>query len=208
MHRRRFLALSFGLALVLSLPLAEGKADAFTDGAHKFIRFLADKAVLNLTSDNLSAVERQQRFRQLLRDNFDVNGMGKWVLGRYWRRTSKNEKKEYLALFEDLIVTTYAKRFSTYTDEKLQVVNATNRGQSSVVVFSHLDRGPQKKPIRVEWRVEFPDGRYKVVDLVVEGVSMKQTQRSEFGSVIRRNGGQVAGLLTALRNKIAPAIKR
>jgi len=67
-------------------------------------------------------------------------------------------------------------------------------------VKSLVDRGAQQ-PIRVDWRITFPDGRYKIIDIVVEGVSMVQTQRSEFSSVIRRSGGKVEGLLTALREK-------
>ena len=129
--------------------------------------------------------------------------MGKWVLGRYWRRASRGEKLEYLKLFENLIVATYAKRFSAYTDESLKIIKVASRGQANAIVYSNIERGSQQKPIRVDWRVVFSDGRYKVTDIVVEGISMKQTQRSEFASVIRRNGGKVTGLLEALREKMS-----
>ena len=107
--------------------------------------------------------------------------------------------ESYLVLFEDLIVGTYANRFKNYSNEKLAVYGTTSRGQI-VIVKSHLEQDSQK-PIRVDWRVKFPDGKYKIFDIVVEGISMIQTQRSEFSSVIRRNGGKVSDLLTALRQK-------
>jgi len=60
---------------------------------------------------------------------------------------------------------------------------------------------PGSQPARVDWRVRTAGGQPKIVDVVVEGVSMAVTQRSEFAAVIQRSGGRVAGLLTALRDK-------
>jgi phospholipid transport system substrate-binding protein len=201
MTRRGFFALFLGLFCVLTMQSGPGIADEYTNGARKFVRELADEAISNLTSPNLSTAERDKQFRLLLREKFDVNGMGKWVLGRYWRRATRTEKREYLVLFENLIVATYAKRFSAYTNESLKIIKVASRKQTQLLVFSHIERGSQQKPIRVDWRVDFSDGGYQVVDIVVEGVSMKQTQRSEFASVIRRDGGKVDSLLKALRDK-------
>ena len=175
-------------------------ANDFTNGAEKFVQSLADDAVSTLTSKNLTETERQYNFRELLHNYFDINGIGKWALGRYWRKASPSERKEYLGLFENLIVGTYSNRFNAYSNEKLSVKGSTSRGKFALV-RPHLNRNNQK-PIRVEWRVTQPDKNYKIFDIVVEGVSMIQTQRSEFSSVIRRNGGNVSGLLSALRKKL------
>ena len=53
----------------------------------------------------------------------------------------------------------------------------------------------QGQPIRVDWRVR----RGKVIDVIVEGVSMSVTQRSEFASIIQRNGGKVSALINHLK---------
>ena len=174
-------------------------ANDFRNGAEKFIQSLADDAVSTLTSKNLTETERQYNFRKLFRHYFDVNGIGKWALGRYWRKANKVERSEYLALFEDLIVRTYAGRFNQYSIENLAINGSVSRGKFAVV-NSHVNSDKQK-PIRVDWRVTLPDGKYKVFDIVVEGVSLVKTQRHEFSSVIRRNGGNVSGLLAALRKK-------
>ena len=182
-----------------SVHYASVRADDFTDGAEKFIVSLADDAISSLTSKSLTEKERQKQFRVLLNSYFDIKGIGKWALGRYWRKTSKSERSEYLVLFENLIVSTYANRFSQYTKEKLTVKGSSSRGKFALVK-SQINGG-KEKPIRIEWRVIFPDGNYKIFDIVVEGGSMIRTQRSEFSSVIRRNGGKVSGLLAALRKK-------
>jgi phospholipid transport system substrate-binding protein len=58
-----------------------------------------------------------------------------------------------------------------------------------------------KPPVKVDWRVRNKDGRYKIVDVLVEGVSMSLTQRSDFSSVIQAGGGDVQVLLNHLKQK-------
>ena len=197
--KRAIVALVTLSTLLISVHYASVRADDFTDGAEQFITSLADDAISSLTGKTLTEKERQQKFRKLLNSYFDINGIGKWALGRYWRKTSKSERLEYLDLFENLIINTYANRFSQYTKEKLTVKGSSRRGKFALVK-SQINGG-KEKPIRIEWRVIFPDGNYKVFDIIVEGVSMLRTQRSEFSSVIRRNGGKISGLLVALRKK-------
>ncbi|MDC0190781.1 ABC transporter substrate-binding protein [Rhodospirillales bacterium] len=196
---RAIVALVTLSTLLISVHYASVRADDFTDGAEQFIVSLADDAISSLTSETLTEKERQKQFRVLLNSYFDINGIGKWALGRYWRKTSESERSEYLVLFENLIVSTYANRFSQYTKEKLTVKGSSSRGKFALVK-SQINGG-KEKPIRIEWRVIFPDGNYKIFDIVVEGVSMVRTQRSEFSSVIRRNGGKISVLLAALRKK-------
>ena len=203
---RAIVALVTLSTLLISVHYASVRADDFTDGAEKFIVSLADDAISSLTSKSLTEKERQKQFRVLLNSYFDINGIGKWALGRYWRKTSKSERSEYLVLFENLIVSTYANRFSQYTKEKLSVKGSSSRGKFALVK-SQINGG-KEKPIRIEWRVTFPDGNYKIFDIVVEGVSMVRTQRSEFSSVIRRNGGKISVLLAALRKKTNKSIQK
>lgn len=64
---------------------------------------------------------------------------------------------------------------------------------------------PQGEPIQVEWRLRREAGGWKIIDVVVEGISMAVTHRSEFSSVIGRHGGRIGGLLDVLRDKTALA---
>ena len=123
------------------------------------------------------------------------------MLGRYWRRASRQEQQQYLNLFEEFIIATFTKRFKAYTNANLQISETTSR-KSSAFVKTRINRS-SAKPIRIIWRVKFTDGRYQIIDIVVEGVSWIQTQRSEFVSVIRNSGGKVSGLIEALDKKIA-----
>lgn len=179
------------------------RADEVAD-AQTFVRTLADKAISQLTSPSMSQGEREKAFRVLLKEHFDVPAIGRSALGRYWRVATPEEQKEYLGLFEDLIVATYAQRFRDYGGENLDILGAAKTAGeegNAVLVQSQISRNVAK-PIRIDWRVSQPSTDPNIVDVVIEGVSMVQTQRSEFTSVIVRNGNKVAGLIDELRTKV------
>lgn len=199
--RRGLPAVFIGLGLALFTLPTQATADDFSAGAHEFVRQLADKAIEALAGEEITERQRTKNFRRLFREYFDIGVIGRRVLGRHWRKAKPGERKEFLSLFENLIVTTYVKRFRQYTTKSLIISGTTSRNHRMVIVHSRILPSGGTPAIRVDWRVDFPDGAYKVTDLVVEGISMVQTQRSEFSSVIRRNGGKVQGLIAALRQK-------
>jgi len=195
-------ALAVVVALVVAGPVTARSGDP-ADDARRFIEGLADKAIAALTVEDMSRDERITRFRSLLTDHFAVDTIGRWVLGRRWRRATNAERDEYLKLFEDLIVFTYVDRFTQYSGEQLSVTKTLFSDESKdALAFSEISRPTGGEPIEVAWRVRIHKGDMKIVDVIVEGVSMGQTQRSEFGSVIRRNGGRVSSLIDELRRRL------
>jgi phospholipid transport system substrate-binding protein len=188
------------VALVLAGASWHAAIAADVQGAKAFVKSLADEAIGLMARKDVAAPDRTGRFRELFKRGFDVEGIGRFVLGRYWREATDAERAEYLRLFEDLIVATYASRFSEYSGEKLTVLDARPDDEQTVMVTSQIDR-PSGPPIRLDWRLTEVNGRFKISDVVVEAVSMSVTQRSEFSSVIQRGGGKIESLLTALRAK-------
>ena len=176
------------------------KADAIEDGSRQFIQVMADQAIQSFRADGLAQAERVKRFRVLFNDNFAVKSIGKFVLGRYWRKANDDEKKEYLSLFEDLMVISYVDRFGSYAGNALKLKNARTENKTTVTVFSEIKRPGGAKPIHIDWRVGTNGTIYKVLDIVVEGVSMSSTMRSDFGSILQKNG-KVSGLIDELKKK-------
>lgn len=196
---------AFVLAICLAIPPASSAGR--DEAARQFIASLADRAIQALTTADIPRAERIRRFRTLFNDHFAVEDIGKWVLGRYWSRATPAEQTEYLRLFEDYIVASYVDRFATYTGEQLRITRALAEEGERTTVFSEIALpGGGKTPVRVDWRVEGEGAGLKITDLVVEGVSMSTTLRSEFGSILRRDGGKLDGLFAVLREKTA-AIK-
>ena len=177
------------------------KADAVEDGSRQFIQVMADQVIQSLTANGLTQAERVKRFRVLFNDSFAVKSIGRFILGRYWRKANDDEKKEYLSLFEDLMVISYADRFGGYAGEALKLKNARIENKTTVTVFSEVKRPGGAKPIHVDWRVGTNGTIYKVLDVVVEGVSMSSTMRSDFRSIIRQKNGKISGLIDELKKK-------
>lgn len=200
---RRFILIAAAVLasrLLFHAPVA--KADAFADAAQKFIESLADKAIAALTGKDVPRSERVRRFRVLLNEHFAVETIGRWVLGRHWRDASDAERREYLRLFEDLIVKTYVDRFTEYSGEKLTVLKTVVADNQDAIVFTSITRPNHGEPIAVEWRVRAREGHYRIVDVMVTGVSMGLTQHQEFSSVLVRNGGSMAAFLKELRARV------
>jgi phospholipid transport system substrate-binding protein len=162
---------------------------------------LGSKAIHELTDPAVPQPERQARFRALLDGHFDIPAIAKFTLGRYWRTATEEQRAEFIQLFEDFIVQSYSTRFAEYRGEAFQVAGSDNDDRGVTIVHSRIDM-PSSEDVRVDWHLRPRDGSFAIVDIVVEGVSMAVTQRSEFASVIQSRGG-VAGLLDALRAKNA-----
>jgi phospholipid transport system substrate-binding protein len=193
-----FLAAS---AAALMLAGRTAKAALSTDAAKSFISNLGADAISSLTGSTLSEKDRETRFHSLLVTHFDMLGISKFVLGRYWKIATPDQQTEFQKLLEDLLTQSYAKTFAQYAGEKFKVTGAHGNDDGSMMVNSSVDR-PNGDIIRLDWRVEDQSGTTKITDLLVEGVSLRTTHRSDFASAIQSNGGTVAGLLDALRQKV------
>jgi phospholipid transport system substrate-binding protein len=190
----------FAIVLVAFVPLAH--ASELEEGASAFIKALEREAVASLTDPAKERPARVEAFRNLFEEKFAVQAIGKWTLGRNWRRASEEEQTEFLMLFEDLMVAMYVDRFQNYAGEKLNILKTTPVDQNRATVHTEIARpdGVDAKPISVLWRVGRQGDIYKVLDVVVEGASMSITLQKEFASIIK-NTGSVAGLLEELRKK-------
>ncbi len=177
------------------------QAATFEEEATVFVRELAEKAILELTDTSAPRSQRISLFRDFFNTHFAVTGIGKWILGRHWRKANEQEREEYLRLFEDLMVVSYVDRFASYAGEPLDIKKTLAIDDVNATVYTEIMQPGGAPPVHVDWRVARKDGLYKIVDVVVEGTSMSNTLRSDFSSTIRQRGGKVSGLLAALRKK-------
>ncbi|MBI36696.1 MAG: hypothetical protein CL568_03830 [Alphaproteobacteria bacterium] len=196
--------ITFPFVIILILT-GTVQADQHLVRSSEFVRSLTQQAIDTLTEEGISNLVRRKRFRNICRESFAINGIAKFALGRYWRNTTENTKTEYLSLFEDVIVATWADKFSLYSGEKFEIQNALDasirgRSERTAIVRSifYLDTRSQ---IRVDWRVSNYEDLYKVTDVTIQGISMSKTTRDEFYSVIRGNAGDINALLKLLREK-------
>jgi phospholipid transport system substrate-binding protein len=201
--RRYFSASLVAFFLVVSWSSGTVSANATTDSAQRFIANLADNSLKTLTGPNIDKNERRRRFRTLLHNNFAVKTIGRWVLGRYWRKAKPAQIQEYFALFENLVIKTYADRFAKLSGISLTIKKAVSKGKKDTIVYSELRNDAGIKKASIDWRLRNQNGQFRIIDVMVQGISMGLTQRDEFASVIKKNGLGVEGLLQELRKRKA-----
>jgi phospholipid transport system substrate-binding protein len=199
---RREAIVSVGAAVMLGAIFP--KVSIASDTVAKFIRELGDKAIIRLADPAITDREREDRFRILLNENFDVTRICRFVLGRHARSASQNEMAEFKRLYEDIVVLTYAHLFASYAGEGFKVKREVgDPGDRYKLVLTEVQPGGGKPPIKLDWQVKINGHSYAVVDIRVEGASMAITQREEYTSVLDKNGGDIADLLSQLRSKVA-----
>jgi phospholipid transport system substrate-binding protein len=159
---------------------------------------MANRGLDFLSSKTLSQDAKRKSFEGLLQDSFDLDTIARFSLGRYWNAASAQEKAEYTKLFRRMVVDVYSNRFSEYKGERFEVRDSRADSEKDAMVTSFIVP-PDGQEIQVDWRVRYKNGKYQIVDVIVEGVSMSVTQRSEFSSIIQRGGGQVAVLIDHLK---------
>jgi phospholipid transport system substrate-binding protein len=162
-----------------------------------------------IVARNPSAAQRLAGFRQLFRENFDVPGLGRFVLGRCARILNSSEQQEFLALFETYVAYTYSDRLSEFAaDGGIPRVTGSRLDADGTIVSSEVIRGHTARPIKVDWRLTGRDGAYKISDVIVDGLSMAVDGRSQLEGVAERNGERPQTILAVMRQETANAVLR
>jgi phospholipid transport system substrate-binding protein len=182
-------------ALIFALP-----REAAAQDPNAFITNLGTQAI-QVLGPSTPGPQRLARFRELLRDYFDVPGIGQFVLGRYWRTATPQEQQEFLKLFQEYVAQAYSGRLAEYAGEPFKVIGSRPSNDETIVSSQVIRSGGN--PVQIDWYVANQGGKPRITDVYVAGVSMKVTQRDEFASVIQHDGGKIDGLLNRLRQKTA-----
>ncbi|WP_193367669.1 MlaC/ttg2D family ABC transporter substrate-binding protein [Pelagibius marinus] len=197
-------SLAFCLLAVALLALPAVAQALDTKQAANFLETLQENAASRLGDASISDKEKEEHFRKLFNENFDVPAIGRFVIGRYWRAASDEDQKAFLAVFEDAMVQRFLPLLAENSSERFKIGNVTPdaRNENMALIDSRIDR-TEGEPYKVTWRVRETDGDFKILDIVAEGVSMAITLRSEYGTVLKGNGGKLPPLTEALREKVA-----
>jgi phospholipid transport system substrate-binding protein len=195
---RRFL-----LIAGTSVPLCGftvGVAWASQDSARAFIAQLGKETVAVLQQKD-APPQKAAKVEDILRRGFDFPTIGRFVLGRYWNTATPQQRDEYIKVFTDFVAKSYSRRLAEEaTVSGFNINSIRDLGEGDFLVQTAITR-PSAAPLNYEWRVRDGGGGTKIVDVVVEGVSLLVTQRSDFTAVASQNG--VDGLIASLREKAA-----
>lgn len=176
---------------VFLISAPSGAAAKSAEDAARFIESLADTAVEELADTSRSEEERAERFSHILDDAFAVEAISRFVLGRYWRAASEEERERFISAFQSMVLQRFLPLFENYSQDDYEVRRARTdpNNPDLFLVESRISDPESGQMVPVTWRVRPTEGSFEIIDVVAEGVSMAITLRSEYGSVIQRAGG-------------------
>jgi len=187
-------------ALILAVPAA-GLAANLPDEPDAFIMAVSNRAIDEILTPDISTEARIEEFESLLEDAFDLEAVGRFVVGRAWRSATDEERQRFLKLFKEFSVFNWGSRFDEYGGQRLNVTNVVPDEDKGHFVETRI--GDQNgKPFIVTWRLRKRDEGLRIVDISVEGIWMSQTWRSEYAAVLKETGG-LDGLNNTLEDRVA-----
>lgn len=174
----------FALCLTFLLSALPAKADEAQ--VRGYVDQLAGQAmgILKAPGDKAG---KQAQLETLFKQSVDIPWIARFVLGRHWNSATPAQQQQYVANYETFLVRNYTKRLTQYTDEGYKVTGVRQESGGTYAVSVEITQ-PDGPSIYTDYRIRDTNGSLKVVDIVIEGVSLVTTQRSEFDSVVQRKG--------------------
>jgi phospholipid transport system substrate-binding protein len=183
------------IAGAAALPLAIGAGETSTE----FIQTLG-KDLLAEMSSAASLDQKEAYFHQMLRQDFDMDGIARFVLGPYWRTANPEQQQEFRALLENHIMHSHGRRLAETGGGNFRVTGSRTDPNGVVVVTGEFIT-PQGTRNEVDVQLGIVDGLYRIQDVAFDNVSMVLSYRSEIASVLTSHGGQLEALLTVMREE-------
>ncbi len=197
--RRKVLFLLAGLGVAFVAPGVPGAQEV---DAGAFLESLNQGAFAKLNDPSLNQTQKEQDLRSLFRQSFDLPAISRFVLGKHWRRASAAQQQDFVDAFEEMHMRQFLPMLAESSAEMFSVLKVQQDAAKPnlSLVSTKIDRSGDE-PIAAVWRIRNKDGQYKVLDIMVEGVSMAITLRHEYGAVVKTDG--VDGLIAIMREKSA-----
>lgn len=190
------------LAALFMLGISGARAEIDATKAEQFIKDTTSEGVEQIINAKISQAEKDKRFHKLLSNALDLDFIGQFVLGRNWKTASAQQRDQFITTYRDLNILTWSKRFNEFEGKYFifkGTTPSTSKGQIFVNTVVPMDQG---EPAKVLWRVKEKNGSYKIVDIIIEGVSLAQASRSEYTAFIKNNPGGLNALIADLKDKL------
>jgi phospholipid transport system substrate-binding protein len=147
----------------------------------------------------LTTEEKKSRITDIVKNKVDLTVVSQRVISRYWKKATKEEKEEFIALFTQVIVNTYASLLNEYDNEKIEYLKEEIKKGKYAKVNTQIVLSNNKIP--VNYKLLLRKDQWRIYDFSAEGVSLISTYKNDYKSTLKRSG--LSGLNEVLKKKIA-----
>ena len=197
MRSKKFL--TFFTIIILNIIIVENSYSIQPD---IFVQSTVNRASQAL-NNKFSKEEKIQKLKDIAKETVDIRGIGFYTLGSYRKELTKDQKKEYLILFEKYFLKSFASRLAEYSNPEIEVNSKERLNENYTMVASTLAATEQRPEVKIDWRIYTKDPENPLIrDLIIEGLSLTRTQKEEFSSIIQSNDGNINELFNTLKEFI------
>ena len=189
------------IALAALLGLASPASAQRDDAASSFVRNTTTKLV-TIVNTASTAQEMHHQLAQIIESSVDVDGIGRFCLGRFWDGATPDQRRDYLIAFRSVLVTKIANHLGEYHGARLTIGQARASAGTEIVASTIERTGAPSTEI--DWVIgTTADGNSRIVDLLSQGISLRQTQTSDFRAYLAQHNYSVQNLIDGLRLLVA-----
>jgi phospholipid transport system substrate-binding protein len=193
------LAFCFGLLLTATAAAADRPTDQVKSTADHIIAILNDPKLKGEANKS----ERRRLIRQELDQRFDWSAICRGCLGHHWTKLSREQRAEFMDLFERFLERTYLDRIEPYYNDLDKIEYQGEKVIDTYASVKSTITTKEKVDHPVEYRLEHtPAHGWRVYDIVIEGVSLVGNYRTQFNEIITKSSYEA--LINDLRSKSQP----
>lgn len=174
-------------------------AQARDPGAEAFVQTKAQRVISVLANKGMADAQKKQVFHQAVDELADVPRITNFVLGKYARTITPDQRARFTPVFRTYAENVYQNRIDDYRGEQLKVTGSVVRKPGDVIVNTTISGGQITTPLPVAWRVLGSGQTWKVVDVQFKGIWLAITQQQDFVSTIDNAGGNIDVLINQLQ---------
>jgi phospholipid transport system substrate-binding protein len=190
--------------LCLVPGLASAAAEPLAGPAPRAIIEETVEEVLGILRDSArSDAQRRSELEALALERFDFRTMSRLVLAKYWKRFDAEQQREFVEEFRTFLANDYGSRLERYEQEDVVVLGERQEPRGDVTVQTKIVGGENDGAL-VDYRMRNRKGEWRIIDVVIEGISLVANFRDQFREVMSSDGPD--RLLEKLREKNAAAV--
>jgi phospholipid transport system substrate-binding protein len=187
------LAVVWLLPWLLSLTLAAPAWAADPQAARQLVEDTTYRLLTVLKNERERLKREPGRIYYLVKGillpHFDFQQIARWVLGKYWRTATAEQRERFTEEFKSLLLRTYATALLEYTNQKVRVLPVPPGGNTDrVTVRTEVQQPGGGPPLSISYGMYARDGIWKVYDVTIDGVSLVSNYRTAFSTQIEREG--------------------
>ena len=198
--KSRVTALTVGLGLWLWVGAAGAAAPPPATSAKALIEKTVVQVLAVLKDESRTVAQQRLELEKIAHARFDFRTMARLVLGRDWKRLDAAERDEFVDQFTTYLANDYGSRLERYEQQEVEVMAEQPKPRGDVAVRTKVLGGENDGAI-VDYRMRKQGDEWRIIDVVIEGISLVSNFRDQFGEVISRDGPQE--LLRKLRERNA-----